>query len=226
MTYRQDSDIPRPYGTFIRRETRDDDAVDALVSAAASRPGTVAWLASNCHTASGREDFVAELSNHTAVDVYGACGRPCDGGRPAKEEEDGCSRMLSGGYRFYLALENSACRDYVTEKFWRRLDDGLVPVVAGGGVGYAAMAPPGSYVDAADFGSARELAQFLEGVTREEYEGFHAWRYEYEVSRGAEQKAWSMCELCRMLHEDKGEKVYEDMHGWWVEGAECRTRKE
>ena len=31
--------------------------------------------------------------------------------------------------RFYMALENSVCRDYVTEKFWDRLNDWVVPIV-------------------------------------------------------------------------------------------------
>ena len=29
-------------------------------------------------------------------------------------------------YKFYLAFENSLCQEYITEKFWKALTDGLV----------------------------------------------------------------------------------------------------
>ena len=34
-------------------------------------------------------------------------------------------------YKFFLAFENSNCKEYITEKFWRSLHYGLVPVVFG-----------------------------------------------------------------------------------------------
>ena len=34
-------------------------------------------------------------------------------------------------YKFYLALENSICRDYITEKFYKVLPYSVIPVVRG-----------------------------------------------------------------------------------------------
>ncbi len=34
-------------------------------------------------------------------------------------------------YKFFLALENSICEDYVTEKVWMRLRHPIVPIVFG-----------------------------------------------------------------------------------------------
>ena len=36
-------------------------------------------------------------------------------------------------YYFYLAFENSICPDYISEKFWRNLNQPVIPVVMGGG---------------------------------------------------------------------------------------------
>jgi len=38
---------------------------------------------------------------------------------------------LNGKYKFSLAFENAICDDYITEKLWRPLLVGSVPVVMG-----------------------------------------------------------------------------------------------
>ena len=35
--------------------------------------------------------------------------------------------MLNSSYKFYLALENSVCQDYVTEKFFKLLQYNVIP---------------------------------------------------------------------------------------------------
>ena len=35
--------------------------------------------------------------------------------------------MLNNTYKFYLALENSVCQDYVTEKFFNILQYNVIP---------------------------------------------------------------------------------------------------
>lgn len=56
--------------------------------------------------------------------MFGACGRPCP---------DGCdSEILGRRYWFVLALENSRCEHYVTEKYWNKLHADALPVVNGG----------------------------------------------------------------------------------------------
>jgi hypothetical protein len=55
---------------------------------------------------------VKQLKKYIDVDVYGNCGTlSC----PRSEEED-CRVMAAKKYKFYLSLENSLCKDYITEK--------------------------------------------------------------------------------------------------------------
>ena len=83
---------------------------------------------SHCVTPNRREEYVDQLSKHIQVDVYGACGPlTCP-----RSQEDHCFAMLDTHYKFYLALENSNCKDYITEKFFTNgLQSVVVVVVLG-----------------------------------------------------------------------------------------------
>ena len=71
--------------------------------------------------------------------------------------------MLQKDYKFYLAFENSNCKDYVTEKFFTNaLHNGVVPIAMGASMEeYAAIAPPNSFLHVDQFGSPADLAEYL-----------------------------------------------------------------
>ena len=58
---------------------------------------------------SSRELYVRELQRYIDVDVFGKCGMWFD------DEDD---PRFNDKYFFYLALENSLCEDYITEKLY------------------------------------------------------------------------------------------------------------
>ncbi|CAL4098692.1 unnamed protein product, partial [Meganyctiphanes norvegica] len=96
------------------------------------------------------------LAAHMSIDIYGKCGYlECP-----RKDQSGCYEMLERDYKFYMAFENSICNDYITEKFFSILQYNVVPVVYGGG-DYARHAPPDSYINALDFDTAKELAEYL-----------------------------------------------------------------
>jgi hypothetical protein len=78
------------------------------------------WFASNCRTVvSSRNELVKELQKYIAIDVYGTCGnltcpKKLDDSYESSEE---CRDLAASKHKFYLSLENSLCRDYVTEKY-------------------------------------------------------------------------------------------------------------
>lgn len=63
------------------------------------------------------------------VDIFGPCGSlQC----PNNQTEE-CYKLFQRDYKFYLAFENSNCRDYITsDVFYANLiDRDIVPVVMG-----------------------------------------------------------------------------------------------
>lgn len=73
----------------------------------------VAWFVSNCHARNRRLQYARQLSKYISVDIYGACGS-----HHCPRTDPNCLEMLDKDYKFYLAFENSNCRDYITEKFF------------------------------------------------------------------------------------------------------------
>ena len=106
---------------------------------------------------------------HIPVDVFGECGnKNCD------QHKKGCHQYLEDNYKFYLSFENALCTDYVTEKLYRTLSLDLVPVVMGR-ADYSHFAPPGSYIDIADFASPALLAKELWRRSEAEEYCQHFW---------------------------------------------------
>ena len=78
----------------------------------------VAWFVSHCKTPNRRENYTEELAKYIEVDIFGKCGNKTCKRRDAAH----CFNMLNTDYKFYLAFENSNCKDYITEKlYWNGL---------------------------------------------------------------------------------------------------------
>jgi len=71
-------------------------------------------LVSNCRENNNRRKYAQELQKFISVDIYGGCGtKKCPRSKKAE-----CFEMLGKDYKFYLAFENSNCKDYITEKLF------------------------------------------------------------------------------------------------------------
>ncbi|VDK62375.1 unnamed protein product, partial [Gongylonema pulchrum] len=144
--FRTDSDIAVPYGTFkrISSETPKEQIWDwnEVVRIAKGKTKTAFQVVSNCSTKSKRELYVEELKRHMNITLVGNCNNsPCDAE---------CEENLVAQHRFYLAFENSVCRDYITEKSYKRMESLLVPIVFKKTF-YELTLPPGSFIAADDF---------------------------------------------------------------------------
>ncbi len=223
MTYRTDSDIWIPYGKIVPRKIPVENISIQNISLKSwinKKNKLAAGVISRCQTDSKRENIVEHLNKSMNIDVYGKCGRmPSCGGVFSKK----CSSFwtdLSRKYKFYLAFENSICKDYITEKFWRSLELGMVPVVYGG-ENYLKEAPPGSYINVRDFRNVSQLAGFLKtiGENKTEYGKYFEWRKRYRILNKDESIRKDWCGLCKAVrnHIKFGgySKIYNNSKLWW-----------
>ena len=219
MTHRLDSDIPIPYGGFMKKGTENGQLSKYETNYARGKSKKVAWVVSNCHTHSKREQYVNELKKHIEIDIYGSCGSlSCD--------HTTCFTMINTTYKFFLAFENSICKDYITEKVFRILNyGGLVPVVLGG-ANYSRQLPPHSFIDAMDFPSPRALADHLHKLDSNDtlYDEYFRWKQDYVMlDWQLMAKKQLMCSLCKYLHANKDQtKVYNDIRQWFNPATRCR----
>jgi alpha-1,3-fucosyltransferase len=246
MTYRLDSDIWRPYGAFIPKKTaiprgrvprafhhpqqsrrnipynQTDFFFNVLPKKGekflnlAKRPKKVAWVVSNCETPSRRETYVQELRKYIDIDTFGKCGRSCLDLKPTRNTSDDCFTTIKQQYKFYLSLENTFSKDYVTEKFFSRMQDGLLPIVLGQ-ANYSTFAPPHSFINAINFQNPKELANFIHSLdgNNSEYLSYFWWWDHFQVVSIDFQRL-SFCDLCAKLHEsNQVTKTYDNFAAWW-----------
>uniref|UniRef100_A0A2K6V1I6 Fucosyltransferase n=1 Tax=Saimiri boliviensis boliviensis TaxID=39432 RepID=A0A2K6V1I6_SAIBB len=81
-------------------------------------------------------------------------------------------------YKFHLALENAICNDYMTEKLWRPMHLGAVPVYRGSPSVRDWMPNNHSIILIDDFESPQKLAEFIDFLDKndEEYMKYLAYK--------------------------------------------------
>lgn len=110
---------------------------DDIKSKLQNKTKAAAWFVSHCETPSKREEFAKNLNDELGkynlqIDFYGQCHNPKCAGECRKTEGDKCFAKIESDYYFYLALENSICEDYVTEKILIATKHYAVPIVYSG----------------------------------------------------------------------------------------------
>jgi hypothetical protein len=110
----------------------------------------------------GREGFIQQLMEEIKIDSYGSClnNRQGYGARMA----DNVDAYMK--YKFVIAIENSNCVDYVTEKLVKAVASGSIPIVAGrdGRPDYRRYMPEHSYINIFDYPSIKALADDLKRI--------------------------------------------------------------
>ncbi|EDV19149.1 uncharacterized protein TRIADDRAFT_34075 [Trichoplax adhaerens] len=201
MTYHHNADIDIQYGHAVQRPIPRATLPDYH----GRKDVHVTWAVSHCLNA--RMKYVQALSKYISIDIYGICGnKTCIG------TNRHCWKTVFSRSMFYLSFENSVCAEYVTEKLWNPLLYGVVPVVLGG-ADYRKIAPPKSYIDARDFPSVKDLAEYLHKVSRDKnlYNSYMKWKLNWKI---VVPRHW--CNLCNALHDpNRPPKVYTTLSRDW-----------
>ena len=180
-SYNRKSDIVTPYG-YYRPGVAMTNTTKSPTEWVKGKTKLIIWIASNCGSTSWpRMGFVKELNKHIPVDTYGACGPlKCN-----QRQSPKCKGDLLRPYKFFLALENSECDDYITEKLWDKpLKHGVVPIVYGPNRKvYEELAPPNSFIYIGDYKNIQELANYLKLLDSnpELYAKYLEWQYKNSI---------------------------------------------
>lgn len=160
--------------------------------------------------------------HHIKVDIYGKCGNlTC-----SREMEQDCFDMVGRDYKFYLAFENSNCKDYITEKlFGIALKRNILPIVMGATpVEYDKYAPERSFIHVDEFQSPSDLANYLYLLDKNDdmYNSYFQWKGTGKVVFPNSY----FCELCVMLHDEEimsTPKWFADVNEWWRGPGICKN---
>ncbi|XP_060530322.1 alpha-(1,3)-fucosyltransferase 10 [Cylas formicarius] len=129
----------------------------------------VLYVQSNCDTPIGRDGIVKELMQYINVDSYGHCLN----NKNLPDELLSVDRLdiynnkyidFVSKYKFIIAIENAICEDYITEKLWRPLIAGSVPIYLGSDQVEDWLPNNSSTILVKDFPNISSLANFIAKV--------------------------------------------------------------
>ena len=220
MSYSTNSDSQTPYGGYRRLSKHEISKnlhvhLNTTKSKASShnidyyreksKSGAVA-LISNCFDEARRYRLIKTISKFINVEVLGKCGKPCP------KDSAWCVDMWQS-HQFYLAFENSDCRDYISEKYWLTLERNQIPIVAWKH-SMVGQVIPNSYINIYDFPDIESAGAFIKrvGENRTLYNSYFDWKKMYAVKYEA-----YYCNLCEVLSDHtKPAQSFVDLYGWFA----------
>ncbi|XP_071964812.1 alpha-(1,3)-fucosyltransferase 7-like [Antedon mediterranea] len=227
MTYRQGADFSLAWGYFDRGVPQWKEGVNRNWASGKNR--FLAWNKSNCSdTPSSYIEFVSRLNKYMPVNIPQQC-RLTDG----NTEE--CQQSIRQ-FKFLLALENSECKDFITQTFWETaLKNDVVPIVFGPPKSnYERIAPQHSFIHLDDFTKVADLVKYLKKLDNNDtlYNEYFLWKKEGKVVSTKESWTFNsrdkMCEVAGKLRNPGSNQpnigLYDKIIGPWWKGS-CAKRK-
>lgn len=251
MTYRLDSDIPYLYGTVIPRQynktqylidtertgfTVKDNIFNNYIEEVSKKPigiqgkryseifsqkdnvTAAVWLVSHCVTASRRENFVGQLQQFVNVDIIGRC---TSSRQSCPRNAADCDENIVRSYKFYLAFENSLCKDYITEKAFHWYNKDII-LVTRGALEYSKYLPKGTYIDAENFQTPEELGAYLTHLANNENEYLNILKLKDMFMSLSDKTTHqlSFCHLCYRLNNlERFRTSIVSIKEWWSYGT-------
>ncbi|XP_029913116.1 alpha-(1,3)-fucosyltransferase 9-like [Myripristis murdjan] len=203
MNYRQDADISQPYGAIIKTSKEVEPFVPR-------KNKLVCWIISNWRLEQKRVRYFKNLHRYIHIHIYGAAFYS------RVSERD--YRMLLASCKFYLAFENSIHLDYITEKVYRPLRLGSVPVVLGPPrENYEKFIPGDAFIHVDDFSSPQALAKHLCRLDKNEamYRKYFNWKWNHRVSLNSF-PIQNVCYSCNYIKQHHSRKqTFTNLYKWY-----------
>lgn len=186
------------------------------------------WFVSNCG-AKARMDLFRGIESHlpaNKVQRFGKCGGkkdPC-----GSRFNISCITESSRRFKFYAAFENTRCDGYITEKFSRGYEYGMVPIAWGGlsRADYEKLVPANSFIHVDDFRGVKALADYLLELDKDDirYNRYFEWRKTFRLAGLFETRDNTTCQLCMEAHKPPRER--RRSRSDWSKGffGRCRNR--
>ncbi|KAK3090346.1 hypothetical protein FSP39_011087 [Pinctada imbricata] len=136
----------------------------------------ILYVQSDCNTCSDRDSYVKMLQQHIKVDSYGQClhNKDMPDHLQFKDSMAGMHHNdffeLTSRYKFTLAMENAICDDYITEKVWRPLHLGSVPILFSSPKIKDFLPTNNSGILIEDFERVEDLAAFIKRLNEDDEE--------------------------------------------------------
>lgn len=197
-TYTKDSDFTSIYYTDSGIDWSDTPKASGTSRKKGARLSTA--LVSNC--APNRLAYLNELKKYIDLDIYGKCGRACP-------TNTNCRQHILDSYKFIFVFENSICNDYITEKFFEAVKNDIVPIVMSK-FDYSFWVPKSAYINALDFNSPKDLADFLLKLDNDPaaYNRYFEWKRYLRVNDEVPAQSF-LCEMCIKLNLEQVSGVIE-----------------
>lgn len=191
----------------------------------------ILYLQSDCDTTFARDKYVTEFMKYQHIDSYGRCLNNKE--FPShinnynyiymdKLDEIDFLKFMAK-YKFVIAIENAVCNDYITEKFWRAIHLGVVPIYFGSPTIKDWLPNRKSAILLEDFSTVKLLSAHIDELMRDDslYEEYLEHKTEGKISNpklvqeirarpyqtNDETKDLEfVCFLCKKLHMDRGKQ--------------------
>uniref|UniRef100_A0A674MNL7 Fucosyltransferase n=1 Tax=Takifugu rubripes TaxID=31033 RepID=A0A674MNL7_TAKRU len=206
MTYRKDADIQVRWKVSARKTPEKGFTPPP-------KRRLVCWIVDSkemTNTFNQTYNAYVDLLKHIAVDLI-----------DKMEGEDYLSTIKS--CKFYLSLESSIHRDYITEKFTTPLALGTVPVALGPPRrNYESFVPGSSFIHVNDFADSAALAAHLQSLDQDEeaYLRYFDWRKFYTIGTPfADEKYRFLHPICQACHHLSVSRVFRyvpDLYKWFL----------
>lgn len=129
----------------------------------------ILYLQSNCDTLTERDEYVRELRKYIPVHSFGRClNDNSNKTLPGYLTDSSEAFKFMARYKFMIAYENAVCEDYITEKLWRPIRLGVVPIYFGATNIRDWLPNPKSAILIEDFESPQKLADYIKKVNKDD----------------------------------------------------------